>query len=248
MQRQSPSIRAISDAFLTSFLQPLPMLFIKVLHSRMLLDSYRLLAAPERSEWARAPLGGFPVSSPGSSGIAGGIPTSDFNGSCSSTTVFQPSDRRYQFDQQAEADGDRIARGDIQPSPGPAATTGSSVRACRGPSTDVMRRSSSPAGTPTLWLPPPPSLPGQESYSLTHQQSRFASPHPADWERRIRHCLALLQRRPLLCPEDLLRRTEITPRYSTIGTRLNSPDVHCGRGDDLVFHSKFDSRRGGWRG
>ena len=196
----------------------------------MLLDSYRLLAAPERSEWARAPLRGFPETFPGSSDIAGGISTPAFKGSCSSTAVYQQSDRRQQFDQRTGADEDRFGGRDTRPSPGTSAAHLSA---------DVIRRSSSPAGTPTLWLPPPPSLPGQESYSSMHQQPLLASPHPADWERRVRHCLALLQSRPLLCPEDLLRRTGITPRYSTIRTRSNLPDVHGERGADLVFYSKF---------
>lgn len=198
----------------------------------MLLDSYRLLAAPERSEWARAPLRGFPETFAGSSGKS----TPGFNGTCASTAVPQHGDRRQRFDQRAEADGDHYRRGGTRPSTGTSATH---------PSTGVTRQSSSPAGTPTLWLPPPPSLPGQESYSLTHQQSLLASPHPAGWERRVRHCLALLRCRPLLCPEDLLRRTGIAPRCSTTRTRLNSPDAHGGRGADLVFHSNFDCWQGG---
>lgn len=37
------------------------------------------------------------------------------------------------------------------------------------------------------------------------------SPPPAEWEKRLCECISALKRRPLLCPEELVRRTGALP-------------------------------------
>lgn len=166
---------------------------VQAFYSRLLLDSYRLLAAPERSEWARAPLWSpwtEPLSfSEAVEGVDPTAPTAQ-RSLCDASTPMR----------EAQGDG---RRQQVQDGAG-----------------------SSSWGTlnilPPLIPPPPPSL-----HSRSAAMPYPPSPHPADWERRMRNCLSHLERRPLLCPEELLRRT---------GAMGVSPSDHRGGGSfsDLV--------------
>ncbi|CAM9618650.1 unnamed protein product [Scytosiphon promiscuus] len=88
-------------------------------------------------------------------------------------------------------------------------------------------------GRPSPLPPPPIPLPVA---SLLLSKDRVSS--PAAWEERVRGCLSALERRPLLCPDALLRETGAVPPL---------PSEMCVRGAMAVHGSDLDVENTGNR-